>query len=138
MKNTEAAYLAGLMDGEGCFYVERFATARSPIGFQYRVMVTITMTDKRTIEYICNLTGKNFRTRKKKDNRRTAYTVDWRNSIAYDLLKIMLPYLQNKKEQAEWCIRFNETLAPGRGKTYTKDQFEKCESFVQKLKELKR
>ena len=138
MKNTEAAYIAGLMDGEGCFYIERFATARSPIGFQYRVIATITMCDKATIEYVAKLTGKNFRTRKMLKSGRIAYTIDWRNGIAGDFIKSILRYLQNKKEQAEWCLRFNKEVTPGRGRTYTQAHFEQCEMFREKLKQLKR
>ena len=137
MKKTEAAYIAGLMDGEGCFYIERFKTARSPIGFQYRVIATITMCDKITIEYVCKLTGKNFRIRKLPSGR-TAYTIDYRNGIAGELLKAILPFLQNKKEQAEICLHFNKSVAPGRGRTYTQDHAKICETLRLKLMSLKR
>lgn len=137
MKKADAAYIAGLMDGEGCFYVERFATERSPIGFQYRIIATVTMCDTKTIEYVCQVTGKNFRTRKIKSGR-TAYTIDWRNSVAYEFIKSIRPFLQGKKEQAEVCLLFNETLAPGRGRTYTQAHAAQCEALRQRLKDLKR
>jgi hypothetical protein len=137
MKKADAAYIAGLMDGEGCLYVERFRTARSPIGFQYRIIATITMCDYKTIKHVCDLTGKNFRTRKLPSGR-TAYTIDWRNSIAYGLIKLITPFLQGKKEQDELCLHFNETLAPGRGRTYTQAHAEKIEFIRNRLKELKR
>lgn len=137
MKKIEAAYVAGLMDGEGCFYIERFKSAASPIGFQYRVIATITMCDKRTIEYVCKLTEKNYRTRKLPSGR-TAYTIDWRNGIAGDLLKAVLPFLQNKKEQAEICLHFNKAVAPGRGRTYTEAHAQLCEAMRLKLQHLKR
>ena len=137
MKKVEAAYIAGLIDGEGCFYIERFKSARSPIGFQYRVIATITMCDKRTIEYVCKLTEKNYRSRRLASGR-TAYTIDWRNGIAGDLLKAILPFLQNKKEQAEICLQFNKSIAPGRGKTYTEDHASLCEAVRLELQRLKR
>ncbi|MDQ5915027.1 MAG: 2 protein [Pseudomonadota bacterium] len=137
MKKIEAAYIAGLMDGEGCFYIERFKSARSPIGFQYRVIATITMCDKRTIEHVCNITGKSYRTRKLKSGR-IAYTIDWRSGVAGDLLKAIIPFLQNKKEQAEICLHFDKSVAPGRGRTYTKDHADICERLRLKLQSLKR
>ena len=137
MKKIEAAYIAGLMDGEGCFYIERFKTARSPIGFQYRVIATITMCDKHTIEYVCKITGKNYRMRKLSSGR-TAYTIDYRNGVAGDLLKEILPYLQNKKEQAKICLHFNKAVAAGRGRTYTEDHALMCEAMRLKLQRLKR
>lgn len=138
IKKADAAYIAGLMDGEGCFYVERFATKRSPIGFQYRIIATVTMCDKATIEFVCKVTGKHFRVRKPLPSGRTAYTIDWRNSIAYDFIKAIRPFLHGKKEQADVCLLFNKTLAPGRGKTYTEAHAAKCEFLRDKLKKLKR
>jgi|SRR6202035_528720 len=139
MEPTTAAYIAGLIDGEGCFYVEKFKTTRSPIGCQYRIIVTITMCDKETIESVCKDTDKNFRVRKTlTSGGRIAYTIDWRNTIAYNFIKLILPYLRGKKEQAELCILFNETLAPGRGKTYTQEHASQCESIRLKLQELKK
>lgn len=137
MKKADAAYIAGLMDGEGCFYVERFKTDRSPIGFQYRIIATVTMCDKETIQFVCGVTNKNFRMRKIKSGR-TAYTIDWRNSIAYEFIKSIRPFLHGKKEQADVCLLFNETLAPGRGRTYTQAHAAQCEFLREKLKKLKR
>lgn len=137
MDKLAAAYIAGVMDGEGCFYVERFATARSPIGFQYRIIATVTMCDFDTIDFICKATGKNHRVRTLPSGR-TAYVIDWRNSIAYDFIKAISPYLRGKKEQAKWCLHFNETLAPGRGRTYTEAHASQCEFIRSKLQELKR
>lgn len=137
MKKADAAYIAGLMDGEGCFYVERFKSAASPIGFQYRIIATVTMCDKATIEFVCGLTNKNFRIRKLPSGR-TAYTIDWRNSVAYDFIKSICPFLHGKKEQAEVCLHFNETLAPGRGRSYTEADAVQCELLRDKLKKLKR
>ena len=137
MNEIEAAYVAGILDGEGCFYVERFATANSPIGYQYRIIVTLTMCEKETIDYICSITGKNCHPRHLPSGR-IGYKIDWRNSIAGAFIKIILPYLRGKKEQAEWCLKFEETCSPGRGRTYTPEDGVRCEVIRQKLKDLKR
>jgi hypothetical protein len=127
MDIAASAYIAGLIDGEGCMYVERFATTRSPLGYQYRIMVSVTMCDKESIEFVCDATNKNYRSRKLKSGR-TAYTVDFRNSIAYELLQSIDPYLRGKRKQAFWCMYFNEELAPGRGHSYTLNQGWECEN----------
>jgi hypothetical protein len=139
MNKITAAYIAGIMDGEGCFYLERFASKRytNTIGFQYRIMATVTMCDKKTIDFICSNTGKNFRVKKLKSGR-TAYVVDFRNSIAAAFIRQILPFLQGKKEQAELCLYFNEHIAPGRGRSHIEGAYEKCESIRLKLQELKR
>ena len=137
MDQITAAYIAGIIDGEGCLYIERFATDRSPIGFQYRTIVTVTMCDKATIAFIAKATGKNYRVRALKSGR-IAYTIDWRNSIAAAFIREILPYLIGKREQAEWCLHFEDDVTPGRGRTYTKDDAITCEIVREKLKELKR
>lgn len=137
MDAITASYIAGLMDGEGCFYVERFATQRSPLGFQYRIIATVTMCDKDTIEFVAAATNKKVRIRTIKSGR-TAYTIDWRNSIAYEFIKAIHPYLRGKKEQASQCLYFNETLAPGRGKSYTSAMGDECERIRTTLQAMKR
>jgi hypothetical protein len=97
----------------------------------------VTMCDKQNIEHVCKITGKNFRQRKIKSGR-IAYTIDWRNSKAADLIRSILPYLVGKKEQAEWCLHFEEKIAPGRGRTYTPEHAEKCETIRTTLQVLKR
>lgn len=136
MKVAVAAYIAGIFDGEGCFYIERYKTPQNPMGFYYRVMATLTMCDKTTIDFICAATGKAFQV-KRLPSGRTAYKVDWRNSIATEFIRQILPYLIGKKEQAEWCIKFNETVAPGRGRIFTADDAVVCEEIRQMLKSLK-
>jgi len=137
MKPTDAAYIAGLLDGEGCFYIERFATDASPIGFQYRSIVTVTMCDKETIDHVCAITGKNFRERRLKSGR-MAYTIDWRNNKAADLIRSILPHLIGKKKQAKWCLYFEEKIAPGRGRTYTPEHAVQCETIRTRLQVMKR
>jgi hypothetical protein len=137
MKVATAAYIAGVFDGEGCFYIERYKTPQNPMGFYYRVMATLTMCDRRTIEFICAETGKQFQI-KRLPSGRVAYKVDWRNSIATDFIKAILPYLRGKKEQAEWCIKFNETVSPGRGRPFTAEDSMICEEIRDRLKALKR
>ena len=95
------------------------------------------MCDYDTISYVCRTTGKNLRFRTLKSGR-TAYTIDWRNTIAYDFIRRIAPFLRGKREQAKLCMLFNETLAPGRGHTYTAAHAKKCEFIRNKLKELKR
>lgn len=123
---SSAAYIAGLMDGEGCFRIERFASARSPIGFQYRGVAEIAMCDKGPIEFIARQCGRHIQVKKIKSGR-SVYLVIWRNGFARDLINELIPYLQGKREQAEICYYFETYIAPGRGRTYTTEDRTKCE-----------
>jgi hypothetical protein len=138
MEPTVAAYLAGLFDGEGCFRLERFATDRSPIGFQYRVIVEITMCDFETISFVAAQTDRKRIEHKTLPSGRIAFKLVWRNSLATALLQELLPYLHGKQEQAELCLHFEDRIAPGRGHTYRQEDKIRCEEVRQRLSDLKK
>jgi hypothetical protein len=132
MRDIEAAYIAGIMDGEGCFLIERFATKRSPIGFQFRSSVQVTMCEFDTIKWIADLTDRHIQ-RKHLPSGRTAYCLIWRNSFAVRFIQQILPFLRGKKEQAEILLHYEATIAPGRGRTYKPESLALCEAAREKL-----
>lgn len=137
MNALQAAYIADIMDGEGCFRLDKFKTAKSPIGYQYRSTAELAMCDKSTIEFISKITKRHIQTKKLKSGR-MLYLIIWRNSFASNLMRQILPYLHGKKEQAELCIHFEDHITPGRGKTYSREDGILCEKVYLKLRELKR
>jgi len=138
MKEVTKAYIAGLMDGEGCFRIEKFKTERSPIGVQYRTVVEITMCDKRTIETLAKITDRNLQKPKKLPSGRIAYKLVWRNGPAAKFISQILPYLMCKKEEAALCLFFETHISPGRGRTYRQTDKEKCEKIRKQVSDLKR
>lgn len=137
MKKLDAAYIAGIMDGEGCFRLERFKAARSPIGYQYRTIAEVMMCDRPVIEHIAAITAKNI-SRRNLPSGRVAYGLTWRNGIAADLIRSILPFLRGKHEQARLCLHFEDHITPGRGRTYRPDDLPKCEEIRLRVQELKR
>lgn len=137
MKAVIAAYIAGIMDGEGCFLIERFATKRSPIGVQYRSSVQVTMCDRDPIKFISDATDRHIQV-KKLPSGRTAYTLVWRNSFAVSLIKAIRPYLIGKAEQADILLDYEATIAPGRGRTYRPEDKDRCEAAREKLFTIRR
>src|ERR1700722_7418020 len=114
MLDVDAAYIAGIMDGEGCFLIEKFATEASPIGFQFRSSVQVTMCEFDTIKWIADLTDRHIQ-RKKLKSGRTGYVIVWRNRFAVEFINHILPYLRGKREQAEILLDYEKNIAPGRG-----------------------
>jgi hypothetical protein len=137
MNSLDAAYIAGLMDGEGCFRIERFATDRSPIGYQYRTVAEIAMCDRAPIEFISQVCERHIQTKPIKSGR-TVYLVIWRNGFARDLIAEVLPYLRGKREQAEICLYFEKYITPGRGRTYKPEDRAKCEHMRNLCSSLKK
>lgn len=132
MEPTQAAYIAGIMDGEGCFLIERFATKASPIGFQFRSSVQVLMCEYDTIKWIADLTDRHIQ-RKTLKSGRTAYAIVWRNAFAVRFILQILPYLQGKKEQAEILLDYERNIAPGRGRTYKPESLARCEAAREQL-----
>lgn len=135
MKETDIAYLAGVIDGEGCIMINRFATHRSKIGFQYRIIVEITMCDYQTIKFLADTFIRPIEERILHSGK-IAYKIIWRNTPAANLLSTVLPYLMGKREQAVTCLAFQK-ITPGRGRDYKPTDFNVLEDFRLKVKWLK-
>jgi hypothetical protein len=130
-----AAYIAGVVDGEGCIRIGKFPTKRTPHGAQYRVIVEITMCEKETIEFVAQATQRSIQIRILPSGK-TAYKIVWYNSNANALLESILPFLRGKRTQAEACIQCH-TMMPGRGRSLTAENItsiEKIRAHVRWLK----
>ena len=128
MDEITAAYIAGILDGEGCFRIDRFKTDRSPLGYQYRSIVEVTMCEQDSIEFIAQATGKNIY-QKTLPSGRISHTIVWRNRIAANLIRDILPYLRGKKPQAEICLHFEDNVTPGRGRRHNAYYHDHAEEF---------
>jgi len=137
LSDVDAAYIAGLVDGEGCIRIDRFKTDRSHIGFQYRTTVTIAMCDPETIRWVGTTTDRKI-SEYQIPSGRTVYTVVWRNGPAKELLLAILPFLRGKRPQAELCIHFEENITPGRGRTYKTGDKERCDEIRDRVSALKK
>ncbi len=136
MDAKTAAYIAGLMDGEGSFYIEK--ARRKTGGFRYRIVVSIMMCDELAIIFVGRATGKKpwkkaLRTLNVITKRGFGYVLTWRNGPAEKLLRSILPYLHGKKRQAILCIRFQERVAKPRGVKFTDRDFVICERLRTKV-----
>jgi len=132
MEPVVAAYIAGLLDGEGSFLLEKFATKSSPIGFQYRSQVYVGMCDREAIKFVADATGRNITSRIIKSGK-TFYAIIWRNRFAVALMVDVLPFLKGKREQAEILLDYERNVAPGRGRTYNKETALLCEQARERL-----
>lgn len=101
LKPTVAAYMAGILDGEGCIYVNRrkISGRRQTPGYGVKVAVAITNADIvewfRNNVYLTSVCG--FQP---KGNRKYKWLCTWNNSAAEALLLALQPYLVIKVEQA--------------------------------------
>lgn len=116
MEKWEAAYLAGIIDGEGTITLTRIHK-----GENRRPCITISSTDIELLKYIHSLTGgliskkKNYQPKRHKNS----YTLSIRNkNDVFLILKLTLPFLRvaKKKKRAEWILNHYNKVTPRNGK----------------------
>ena len=112
---TKIAYFAGIMDGEGSFYIGQ--AAKHPKSFNSRLYVV--NTDILLINWLkTNFKGMIY-SRKSKKNPHWKEKFEW-ISHKTDILSIcemLLPYLIIKKEHAKVMINFRKTFDKKRGRS---------------------
>lgn len=106
MLPTEAAYVAGIVDGEGCFVLSR-------VGDRFNVSLEVSNTDRRLLEVCQAFTGIGAiydRPRSGKLNHRPQFM--WSSGSRADLAAVIpqiMPYLVGKRAEgaavADYCRR---------------------------------
>lgn len=121
-KSTKYAYLAGVIDSDGCIAIKRTKpTAKSKRKtISYSLQVLINQVDGRMLNYIrgafggCTTVCRN-QGQKHQDVYRWYVTGD---KAAY-ILKRLIPFLRAKKEQAQIGLRLQNRITKGCGKPET-------------------
>lgn len=111
MTNEEWAYIAGLLDGEGCIYISKNRPSKRTrtVNPFYRLYVVISNTHLGAMVWLHNQLGGSLAQQKAT---RTSFSSNpiwnWRLSTrqAARFLEAVLPYLRIKKEQAEVALEF--------------------------------
>ena len=100
---NERNWLAGFIDGEGHIgFTSRSALKRST---RIAPRVIIVNTYKPIMQYLADLLETRLWKRKRYNLKwKQVYAVELRSHKAFKLLRIVLPYLRVKKEQAKLCL----------------------------------
>lgn len=104
--STEAAWQAGIVDGEGCLTLGRQIRKGRPSP-AFRESVTVSNTDKRLLEPFHSMWGGTlYRHEEKRAQWSTAYT--WHCSVSQvkAFLLFIRPYLRGKRAQADLLLLF--------------------------------
>lgn len=134
LSQTEAAYLAGLIDGEGTITL----THRQK-GAQRQLVVSISNTERDLLLAVLKMLGVGKITSKKESNslHRAGYAYVLSNRQALALLDQIISYLHSyKKHRAQLIIDSYMRLTPRNGK-YSKVIFEEREEFIKKFFDIK-
>src|SRR6266705_2102053 len=131
MKPTEIAYIAGIMDGEGCFTIVKSKAENTPIKTQYGIRVEFCMCDREPIDLIARLFDRTIRTKTLKSGR-TGYMLVLSATKAAAFTKRIIPHLRGKRKQAELILKVFDFL-PGRGRDHTESSVASIEALRAEL-----
>lgn len=149
MSKHNAAYLAGLIDGEGTldFGVnKRFYKKDQTKKIYYQPRIRISLVDKHLLEWIAESYGGWLETRPgRKANHNTVYTWSISGRQMVPFLQAIKPYLKLKQEQAEILLRKaklsqlwidQQVKQNGSFKTHRPEIDRESDEMYQRLKEL--
>lgn len=139
MKETDKAYLAGFLDGEGTIgiykhYIRgRWATWES--------QVSICNAERTILEYLklllwgegiyCNI----YESKNRRYNQRNVFLLTIYSKQATRFLKLLMPYLKLKRPQAELMLKFRELVeANVHRKKLTQEQRQQRDSIMEELR----
>lgn len=133
MSEAEVAYVAGIIDGEGCIMITPHSPANS---YSFACFLQITNADRRLIDKMSELTGVGHIT-EHKDKCRTRPLYRWhvrKNKDLVDLLKRVYPHSAIKKEQIELVCKM--MAASHNGKRVTPEMYNYRKKLWERMKEL--
>ena len=132
MKETDAAYIAGIIDGEGSILLTKLSrnTHRAPV-------VSVPSTTIELLDYLKETIGHGKITRKtnyNKEKHKDCFTYILERNQAIDLLKEVSPYLiiHSKKKRANLILSKYKDLTPRNGR-YTEAMLLEKEEFYKEF-----
>jgi hypothetical protein len=132
MNKEHAAYIAGLIDGEGSISLIRLHNNQHPSPF-----ISISSSDFELLEWIQNITGLGSIIRKKNYKptmHKESYTLNIKYNEAFLLLNEVTDYLvlTRKKQRALLILSEYKSVTPRNGR-YSKEKLAKKELFYQRF-----
>lgn len=137
MKRTDIAYIAGIIDGEGCIHIGREKSNRYRSGYVFRLSVSLSSTEEWLPNWLKFVFGGYIYSQQPRGLQRKPYW-EWRlmHNKAKDFLELIYPYLRLKQPQAEIAINFQRNRRRGGYKTTKEMLVQEAQSIV--LKDMKR
>jgi hypothetical protein len=134
------AYLAGFFDGEGCIQITRIKDKRHLIGGAYHQMnLETTQCNPAPLELMKQTFGGWVALKHTTaSNRKPLYRHMTSQRKAENMLKLLLPYLIVKKEEAIVALEFMSLCEGVSGLRVSEEMLVKRDSYINRLVQLKR
>lgn len=135
LSDIELAYIAGIIDGEGCVGIHKCPDKRGYSRLHY-LYLCISNNNPIVIDYFQSKLGGNITKRKSHPEWNPNYKWFIRSGKAEEVLSIVLPFLLIKKEQAKVGIEFSKIKSSTQGKRLSVEEWNLREEYYLKIKEL--
>jgi hypothetical protein len=142
-KPTDLAYMAGIVDGEGCFFMCKLPKKAGDgyVTEHYRGLLKIDNTDIRLLDWIdtafSGTSSARCRSTSTRKFEREVFTWTATGDRLLDLCEQILPYLVIKKEQCAIMIKFRKTYTAQLGSNKLSDKSlairQECLEAIRKL-----
>jgi len=134
IEELDKAYVAGLVDADGCIQICRRTTNKR---VRYALEVSVSNTDVRIINYLTNIVGGGVREDCRMHRKIICYSWVITAHAAMELLEQIKPYLQSKKDEAEVATIFQQRIGiQGKHKSVIEKEVDKI--LYDKCRALKR
>lgn len=137
---TEHAWAAGIVDGEGCVYIARSGRWDAPAKKRnYSVVLAVKMTSEPTIDRLGNMfaPAKSSFVPSRRIGHKDAWQIRWSGTRARRVLASILPYSVTKRREIELALQY-EFLMTHKGRVFDKEEAREIgERFYFRLKQEK-
>jgi len=139
-KVSEIAYLAGIIDGEGCFYLGHTKQGKYGSGYQWHSFIKITSCDECLIVWLKNVFGGSKDSRYRYTSKKKFYRPVYNWQASGKMLDYLLPkikkYLVIKRKQCEVMMKYRITSKNIGSKRLPKEVIEKRLLFLSEMRNL--
>jgi LAGLIDADG endonuclease len=113
-RETDRAWLAGIIDGEGSIHISRVTEPKNKSGFAFHPVLSITNTNESILSNIKRITdcGSICRVRSLRASWKDKYLYTANSNCVRKILPEVLPYLVAKREQARLLLKFVSLVKP--------------------------
>ena len=134
------AYLAGIIDGEGCFYIGTVSYKKKNTSNNFHSIISIANTEIALINWLDNIFGKasdgRYRYTSKKAFERPTYRWSTSGSLLDYILPNIYPYLVIKQKHCEIMMEFRKTCGFCGPKVLSKETYEERFRLMKEIRKL--
>lgn len=109
INRDDIIYLAGLIDGDGCFFISKRKHATTNGYDSYMMKLQVHCIEKSLIDWVVVSFGGVLTVNNKSDNRRALYGAEFTGNRLTTLCELLIPFLRLKKPHAENMLNMRRT-----------------------------